>query len=155
MPRYNSHSAPSVNDLYLILIIMIHFLIVGHVVLKSIQMGIHRGVRCGSYAGVKVELKGKSEQCITDPYGPFSAGDTLDWTEELLGDCKTAHFDPTEETISLLIKTNIDDSFCPISVKITLTDQNSTSYLLSLPDGDWHNYDDKDDIIYTAVKGKI
>ena len=119
-------------------------------------MGIHGGASCGSEAGVKVELKAKSIQCITEPYGPFSAGDTLDWKEELLGNCKTTHFDPMEEKISLLIKTNIDDSFCPISVKITLNDQKSTSYLLSLPDGDWHNHGDKDDIAYTAKKrGKI
>ena len=125
--------------------------------LKSVQMGIHGGASCGSYDGVKVELKAKSDQCITESYGPFSAGDTLDWTEELLGNCKTAHFDPTEEKISLLIKTNIDDSFCPISVKIILNDQNTTSYLLSLPDGDWHNYNNKNDITYTAEKslGKI
>ena len=115
-------------------------------------MGIHGGASCGSEAGVKVELKAKSIQCITEPYGPFSAGDTLNWTEELLGNCKTAHFDSTEEKISLLIKTNIDDSFCPILVKITLNNWTNTSYLLSLPDGDWHNYGDKDDITYTAEK---
>ena len=125
--------------------------------LKSVQIRIHGGASCGSYAGVKVELKAKSDQCITEPYGPFSAGDTLDWTEELLGNCKTAHFDPMEETMSLLIKTDIDDSFCPIMVKMILNDQNSTSYLLLLPNGDWHNIDDKDDITYTAGKslGKI
>ena len=155
--RYNGHSVPSVNNLYLILIIIISFLIVGHEVVKSIHMGIHGGLSCGSEAGVKVELRAKSIQCITEPYGPFSAGYTLDWKEELLGNCKTTHFDPMEEKISLLIKTNIDDSFCPILVKIILNDQKSTSYLLSLPDGDWHNYDNKDDITYTAEKilGKI
>ena len=122
-------------------------------------MGILSGAgstSCGSYDGVKVELKAKPDQCITEPYGSFSAGDTLDWKEELLGNCKTTYFDPMEEKISLLIKTNIDDSFCPISVKILVNDQNSTSYLLSLPDGDWHNHGDKDDIAYTAKKtGKI
>ena len=123
--------------------------------LKSVQMGIHGGASCGSYAGVTVELEANAAQCITEPYGPFSAGDTLDWTEELLGNCKTALFDPMEQTISLLIKTNIKDSFCPISIKIILNDQSSTSYLLSLPDGDWHNYGDN--ITYTAEKslGKI
>ena len=120
-------------------------------------MRIHGGAGCGSEAGVKVELKAKSIQCITEPYGPFSAGDTLDWKEELLGNCKTTHFDLMEKKISLLIKTNIDDSFCPISVKITLNDEKSTSYMLSLPDGDWHNYNNKNDITYTAEKslGKI
>ena len=119
-------------------------------------MGIDGGTGCGSYAGVKVELKAKSIQCITEPYGPFSAGDTLDWKEELLGNCKTTHFDPMEKKITLLIKTNIYDSFCPISVKITLNDQKSTSYLVSLPDGDWHSHGDKDDIAYTArYLGKI
>ena len=120
-------------------------------------MGIHGGASCGSYAGVKVEIKAKLALCITEPYGPFSAGDTLDWTEELLGNCQTAPFDPMEETISLLIKTNIDDSFCPIFVKIILNDPRSTSYLLQLPGGDWHNIDDKDDIPYTAegLAGKI
>ena len=122
-------------------------------------MGIYpwsSGTYCGSEEGVRIELKSKTDLCKTKPYGPFYAGDTLDWTEELLGNCKTVHFDPMEEKISLLIKTNIDDSFCPISVKITLNDQKSTSYLLTLPDGDWHNHGDKDDIAYTANKqGKI
>ena len=120
-------------------------------------MPIHGGGTCGSDAGVKVELKAKSIHCITEPYGDFSAGDTLEWTGNLLGSCKTAHFDPMEKTISLLIKTDIDDSFCPIMVKIILNDQRGTSYLLLLPDGDWHNIDDKDDITYTAEKitGKI
>ena len=121
---------------------------------KSVQMGIHHADYCGSNGGVKVELKTKSDQCITAPSGPFSAGATLDWTGELLGNCKTAHFDPMEETMSLLIKTDIDDSFCPIMVKMILNDQNSTSYLLLLPDGDWHNIDDKDDITYTAEKSQ-
>ena len=115
-------------------------------------MGIHGDTSCGSYAGVKVELKTKSDQCITEAYGDFSAGATLDWTGELLGNCKTAHFDPMEETISLWIKTDINDSFCPISVKIILNDQTSTSYSLELPNGDWHNIDDKHDVIYTAKK---
>ena len=114
-------------------------------------MGIHGGARCGSEAGVKVELKAKSIQCITEPYGPFSAGDTLDWTEELLGNCKTALFDPTEETISFFIKTDIDDAFCPISVKIILNDQKKSTYSISLP-GDWHNIDDKHDVMYNAKK---
>ena len=118
--------------------------------LNSVQMGIHGATSCGSIVGVKVELQTKSEKCITKPYGEFSAGATIDWTGELLGSCKTAHFDPMEKTISVLIKTDIDDSFCPIMVKMILDDQNSTSYLLQLPDGDWHNIDDKDDIIYTA-----
>ena len=150
MPRYNGHSASPVNDLYFNLIVIIKFLIIGQAALKSVQMEIHGGVSCGSYDGVKVELKAKSDQCTTEPYGPFSAGDTLNWTEDLLGNCTTAHFDPMEEKISLLIKTDIDDAFCPISVKIILNDPDSTSYLLSTPDGDWHNYNDKSDIIYTA-----
>ena len=119
---------------------------------KMVQMGIHSGTSCGSEAGVKVELKAKSIQCITEPYGPFSAGDTLDWTEELLGNCRTALFDPMEDAMSLWIKTNINDKFCPISVKIVLNDPTSTSYSLELPNGDWHNIDDKHDVIYTAKK---
>ena len=127
---------------------------------KSVQMGILSGAgstSCGSYDGVKVELKAKPDQCITEPYGSFSAGDTLDWKEELLGNCKTALFDPMEETISLLIKTDRDDGFCPISVKIILNDH--TSYLLTL-DGSWHNSVQPyytNNITYTADKlpGKI
>ena len=115
-------------------------------------MGIHSYAGCGSNAGVKVELKANAAQCITEPYGPFFAGDTLDWTEELLGNCKTALFDPTEEKISLLIKTNIHDSFCPISVKIVLDDFN-TYYMLRLPEEPWHNDDDKQNKTYTAEKG--
>ena len=115
-------------------------------------MGIHGGASCGSEEGVRIELKSKTDQCQTKPYGGFSAGDTLNWTRGKLGNCSTAHFDPMEETISLWIKTNIDDNFCPISVKIILNDQTSTSYLLELPDGDWHNIDDKHDITYSAKK---
>ena len=127
---------------------------------KRVQMGIHGGTGCGSYDGVRIELKAKSEAnrnyCRTRPYGEFSAGDTLDWTGRQLGNCQIAQFDPTEEEISLRIKTNRNDKFCPIWVKIILNDQKSTSYLLSLPDGDWHSHGDKDDIAYTAKKiGKI
>ena len=121
-------------------------------------MGIYLGSlgsTCGSEKGVRIELKSKTDLCKTKPYEGFSAGDNLDWTGELLGNCKTALFDPMEETISLLIKTDIDDPFCPISVKIILNDQ--TSYLLSLPDGEKHNIDTTNDISYTAKKlpGKI
>ena len=151
------HSDLDLSSVLLIIIIILNYLIVGRVVLNSVQMEIHGAGHCGSIGGVKVELQTKSGPCITRPYGEFSAGATIDWTGELLGSCKTANFDPMEKTISLLIKTDIDDSFCPISVKIILNDQNSTSYLLSLPDGDWHNYDDKNDNTYTAEKslGKI
>ena len=97
-------------------------------------------------------LKAKSKQCVTKPYGEFDAGDTVEWTGQLLGSCQTVYFDSMEETISLWIKTNIDDNFCPISVKIILNDQTSTSYLLQLPDGDWHNIDDKHDVTYYAKK---
>ena len=117
-----------------------------------VQMGIHGSGSCGSNAGVRIELKAKSDQCKTKPYGGFFAGDTLNWTKQLLGNCTTAHFDSMEDTMSLWIKTNIDDSFCPISVKIVLNDQTSTSYSLELPNGDWHNIDDKHDVIYTAKK---
>ena len=115
-------------------------------------MGIHGDTSCGSYAGVKVELKTKSDQCITEAYGDFSAGATLDWTGELLGNCKTVNFDPMEETISLWIKTNINDAFCPISVKIVLNDQKNTSYSLPMPEEPWHNIDDKQNKTYTAKK---
>ena len=115
-------------------------------------MGIHSGTNCGSDDGVRIELKSKMNLCKTQPYGGFYAGDTLNWTGGKLGNCTTARFDPMEETISLWIKTNIDDNFCPISVKIILNDQTSTSYLLELPNGDWHNIDDKHDVIYTAEK---
>ena len=116
--------------------------------------------KCGSEQGVRIELKSKTDLCETKPYGPFSAGDNLDWTEELLGDCKDALFDPMDETISFFIKTDIDDEFCPISVKIILNDQTSTSYSLELPDGDYHNSVEPDytnNITYTATKlpGKI
>ena len=57
-----------------------------------------------------------------------------------------------QETISFSITTDIDDEFCPILVKIILNDQTSTSYSLELPNGDWHNIDDKHDIRYTAKK---
>ena len=47
-------------------------------------MGIHGGTGCGSYDGVRIELKAKLDQnknyCRTRPYGEFSAEDTLDWT---------------------------------------------------------------------------
>ena len=115
--------------------------------------------KCGSEQGVRIELKSKTDLCETKPYGPFSAGDNLDWTEELLGDCKDALFDPMDETISFFIKTDIDDEFCPISVKIILNDQTSTSYLLELPKGDYHNSvnPNTNNITYTAKKlpGKI
>ena len=117
-----------------------------------VQMGIHGHGRCGSNAGVSIELKTKSDQCKTNPYGGFSAGDNLDWRGQLLGNCTTALFDPMEDAMSLWIKTNINDKFCPISVKIVLNDPTSTSYLLELPNGDWHNIDDKHDVIYTAKK---
>lgn len=124
----------------------------GHVAVKSVHMGNHAGgTYCGSNAGVRIEVKDKFNQCITKPYGEFSAGDTLDWTGALLGSCATANFDPMEETISLLIKTDITgDAFCPIWVQIILNDRTSTSYLLQLPDGDWHKMDDKDDKTYIA-----
>ena len=119
-------------------------------------MGIHGGTGCGSYDGVRIELRAKSDQnknyCRTRPYGEFSAGDTLDWTGRQLGNCQIAQFDPMEEEISLRIKTNRNDKFCPISVKIILNDQKSTSYLLQLPNGDWHNIDDKHDVTYYAKK---
>ena len=117
-------------------------------------MGIHGGTGCGSYDGVRIELKAKLDQnyCRTRPYGEFSAGDTLDWTGRQLGNCQIAQFDPMEEEISLRIKTNRNDKFCPISVKIILNDQKSTSYLLQLPNGDWHNIDDKHDVTYYAKK---
>ena len=126
-------------------------------------MGIYpwsSGTYCGSEEGVRIELKSKTDLCKTKPYKAFSAGDTLDWTEELLGDCKTALFEPMEETISFFIKTDIDDEFCPISVKIILNDQTSTSYSLELPDGDYHNSVEPDytnNITYAAKKlpGKI
>ena len=111
-------------------------------------MGIHSSGGCGSNAGVKVELKANAAQCITEPYGPFYAGDTLNWTGEQLGNCTTAHFDPMEETISLWIKTNIDDWFCPISVKIVLDDY--TYYMLPMPEEPWHNIDHKQNKTYTA-----
>ena len=115
-------------------------------------MGIHSGTSCGSEAGVRIELKSKTDLCKTKPYGGFSAGDTLNWTGQQLGNCTTSQFDPMEDTMSLWIKTNTHDSFCPISVKIILNDQTSTSYSLELPDGDWHNIDDKHDVTYTAKK---
>ena len=121
-------------------------------------MGIYSSTGCGSYDGVHILLQAKSYQCVTKPYGEFDAGDTLEWTEQLLGSCQTAQFDSTEETISLWIKTNIDDSFCPIWVNLILDDQTSTFYSLPLPNGDWHNYDDKSNVTYTAKKlrkGKI
>merc|ERR1712008_250860 len=120
--------------------------------LKKIQMGIHSGAGCGSEDGVRIEVKSNAAQCITEPYGPFTAGDTLTWTGEQLGNCTTAQFDPMEEKISLLIKTNIHDSFCPISVKIVLDDFN-TYYMLRLPEEPWHNDDDKQNKTYTAKKG--
>ena len=107
---------------------------------------------CGSYDGVSIKLKAKSDQCKTKPYGDFSAGDTLDWTVQLLGNCSTAHFDSMEDKMSLWIKTSRNDAFCPISVKIILNDQTSTSYSLELPDAGWHNIDDKHDVMYTANK---
>ena len=136
-------------------------LIVDPVALKSVQMGIFSGVgeaSCGSAKdGVRIELKSKTDPCKTKPYGDFYPGDILDWTGKLLGNCKSALFDPMEETISFFIKTDIDDAFCPISVKIILNDQ--TSYLLELPDGDWHNSvnPNTNNITYTAKKlpGKI
>ena len=115
-------------------------------------MGIHSGTRCGSYEGVRIELKSKTDLCKTQPYGGFSAGDTLNWTREKLGNCTTAHFDPMEQTISVWIKTNIDDAFCPISVKIVLNDQKNTSYSLPMPEEPWHNIDDKQNKTYTAKK---
>ena len=127
-------------------------------------MGIFSGVgeaSCGSAKdGVRIELKSKTDLCKTKPYGGFYPGDNLDWTGELLGNCKTALFDPMEETISFFITTDIDDEFCPISVKIILNDQTSTSYSLELPDGDYHNSVEPDytnNITYTAKKlpGKI
>ena len=117
-----------------------------------VQMGIHGHGGCGSKEGVRIELTAKSDQCKTNPYGGFSAGDTLNWTKQQLGNCTTAHFDSIEDTMSLWIKTNTHDSFCPISVKIVLNDQTRTSYSLELPNGDWHNIDDKHDVIYTAKK---
>ena len=117
-----------------------------------VQMGIHGHGGCGSKEGVRIELTAKSDQCKTNPYGGFSAGDTLNWTGQLLGNCTTAHFDSMEDAISLWIKTSTNDAFCPISVKIILNDQTSTSYSLELPNGDWHNIDDKHDIRYTAKK---
>ena len=120
-------------------------------------MGIHGHGGCGSNAGVSIELKTELDRCKTKPYGGFSAGNLLDWTVQQLGNCATAHFDPNKETISFWIKTNINDAFCPISVKIILNDQ--TSYLLELPDGDWHNSvnPNTNNITYTAKKlpGKI
>ena len=116
-----------------------------------VQMGIHRHGGCGSKEGVRIELTAKSDQCKTNPYGGFSAGDNLDWRGQQLGNCATAHFDPNKETISFWIKTNINDSFCPISVKIILNDQKNTTYSISLP-GDWHNIDDKHDVMYNAKK---
>ena len=115
-------------------------------------MGIHSSTNCGSEDGVRIELKSKTALCKTKPYGGFSAGDTLNWTGEQLGNCTTAHFDPMEETISLWIKTNINDKFCPIWVKITLNDQTSTSYSLPIPEEPWHNIDDKQNKTYTAKK---
>ena len=119
---------------------------------KMVQMGIHSGASCGSEEGVRIEIKAKSDQCKTKPYGGFAAGDTLDWTRQLLGNCTTAHFDSMEDTISLWIKTDIDDSFCPISVKIVLNDQENTSYMLPMPEEPWHNIDDKQNKTYTAKK---
>ena len=115
-------------------------------------MGIHGGASCGSEEGVRIELKSKTDQCQTKPYGGFSAGDTLNWTRGKLGNCSTAHFDPMEERISLWIKTNIDDAFCPIWVKIVLNDQENTSYMLPMPEEPWHNIDDKQNKTYTAKK---
>ena len=102
-------------------------------------------------------LKAKSKQCVTKPYGEFDAGDTVEWTGQLLGSCQTVYFDSMEESISLWIKTNRDDSFCPIWVNIILDDHTSTSYSLPLLNGDWHNYDDKSTVTYSAkkLKGKI
>ena len=40
--------------------------------------------------------------------------------------------------------TDQDDPFCPISVEVILNDEHSTSYLLSLPDGAFHNIDNND-----------
>ena len=117
-----------------------------------VQMGIHSGPSCGSEEGVRIEIKAKSDQCKTKPYGGFSAGDTLDWTRQLLGNCTTAHFNLTENRISLRIKTDIDDSFCPISVQIVLNDQENTSYMLQMPEEPWHNIDDKQNKTYTAKK---
>ena len=114
-------------------------------------MGIHGHVGCGSKAGVSIELKTELDQCKTKPYGGFSAGNLLDWTVQQLGNCATAHFDPNKETISFWIKTNINDRFCPTFVKIILNDQKNTTYSISLP-GDWHNIDDKHDVMYNATK---
>ena len=48
--------------------------------LESVHMEIYPGglgSKCGSYAGVSIELKTVSGQCETKPYAAFSAGDTL------------------------------------------------------------------------------
>jgi len=120
---------------------------------RKIEMGIHSSAGCGSEAdGVRIEVKSKTDLCITEPYEAFSAGETLDWSEEQLGNCTTAQFDPMEEKISVWIKTNIHDAFCPISVKIVLDDFN-TYYMLRLPEEPWHNDDDKQNKTYTAEKG--
>jgi len=121
---------------------------------KKIQMGIHSGAGCGSEDGVRIEVKSNAAQCITEPYGPFAAGDTLTWTGEQLENCTTARFDPMKETISFWIKTNIYDSFCPIWVKIVLDDfgADNTYYELPMPGGPWHKYDDQQNKTYTAEK---
>ena len=112
-------------------------------------MGIDGYGSCGSAGGVKIMLQYKdSETCTIQTSNGFYAGGTINWTKNMLGDCKDVRFDPTKPQIHLWILSDKYDRFCPISVEISLENER---YMLSLPDGDWHNKDERDDIKYKAI----
>ena len=103
-------------------------------------MQIHKGnyvTTCGSSNGVKIKLQTKSNQkCATELSDDFSAGENVTWSGKKLGSCENIKIDATEQSISLWIKQEEKDDFCPISVTVTLKE---TSFLLSLPKGEEHN----------------
>ena len=104
-------------------------------------MQIHEGETvsvCGSSNGIKIKLQTKSNRkCTTELSDDFSAGENVTWSGKKLGSCENIKIDATEESISLWIKQEETDNFCPISVTVTLKD---TSFLLLLPKGDVHNH---------------
>ena len=73
----------------------------------------------------------------------------------LLGNCTKVHFEPDELTIPLSIQTDQDDEFCPTSVEILL--KNEEVYNLSMPEGDWHGIDKRNNRKYRAfnMNGKL